>query len=417
MSNKASTLAVIGAGFALRLLVPYSLPCLGRVLDQSVLFSTPINSYRSLKEALFLVNSQVNPYVEGEIVHHPPLVLTLFRLLQNDWQVTLFFALIDTFMGLQLVSLNKKVSKIDTDKDASYVSPLLVAFLYSFNPLALLTTFARSTYLINNLLVVSALNGFVDDPFGFVAPVCLAISAYLSYYPWYLVIPILAYTYKKSGTSAVLKQLAAFVLVLLALLGLSYQIAGGSFNYLELCYGTILRFKKIIPNLGLWWYFFTEIFDFFARFYLVVFNIYSFIFVVPVTMRFIFPETSSIVDALFALWCIIGIINFSRAYPTITDLNLYFSLTILFQPLYRKLKFPPIVTTLALFMVLLLLPVFYYVWMGLNSGNANFFYAIGLVYNIIELVVLSDFLWAKLQIEYYRLHDVDLKEKLKLTQI
>lgn len=91
---------------------------------------------------------------------------------------------------------------------------------------------------------------------------------------------------------------------------------------------------------------------------------------------------------------------------------------ILFKQLYNKLKYSPVVIYVSLLIVLLMSPIFYFVWMGLNSGNSNFFYAIGLVLNLLEIVIISDFLWSKIQIEYYEENNLDFtKDSLRLTQI
>ncbi len=421
-SNPKLVWLVIMLGFALRLLVPVFIPGVTRVLDQSVLFSTPINSFRSLEEALFLSFNNMNPYHEGEIVHHPPLVLELFKFLESPIPMNIFLALMDSFCGIQLIKLNKKLR--DHDNDRSYYPDYVIAAFYSFNPLALLTVYAKSTNTINNFVFLTALNAFASNPLGLSCMVLIAMSAYLSYYGWYFIIPMLLFAYKKASKEGrgagniVFKSIFTFLLTLMVLLGISYKISGSSFRFASLVYGTIVRFRKITPNLGLWWYFFTEIFDAFSQFYLGIFNLYSFIFVVPITMRFIGSEDSSIIDAIFTVWSQVGILNISRAYPTIADNNIYFSMMILFKPLYRKLKFAPSVSTLAMFTILLLLPVFYYVWMGANSGNANFFYAIGLTHTLIEMVVLSDFFWSKLQLNYYKSKGIDPnKKELKLTQI
>ncbi|VEU24184.1 DEKNAAC105308 [Brettanomyces naardenensis] len=406
----------------LRFIIPTLLPNLSQLLDQSPIFSTPINSYRTLKEAVFLATNSLNPYKQGEIIHHPPILLEVFKHLQSPTLINLFFALVDTLFGLQLIKLNQQLSKKDSKH--TYFPSYIIAAFYTFNPLALLATFAKSTYLINNLVIITLLNSLLSNPFSLFPYFLLALSTSLTYYSWYFIVPLLAYSSRQAtnhhlpSSPIIVKGIIAFLSSLSLLTFINYKLSASSFNFIQLVYGTIVSFKKITPNLGLWWYFFTEIFEFFSAFYTAIFNLYSFIFIVPMTMRFIGPSTSTTADALFAIWCEIGFVNFSRAYPTITDLNLYFSLSMLFKPLYRKLKFPTAVSNLAMFTALLLLPVFYYVWMGFNSGNANFFYAMGLVHNLIQVLMLTDFIWSKLQIEYYDTHEIDIdKVNLKLTQI
>lgn len=42
----------------------------------------------------------------------------------------------------------------------------------------------------------------------------------------------------------------------------------------------------------------------------------------------------------------------------------------------------------------LLAPIFWYLWVYVGSGNANFFYAIGLVYGIGEIILMIDTTYA-----------------------
>jgi GPI-anchor transamidase subunit U len=50
----------------------------------------------------------------------------------------------------------------------------------------------------------------------------------------------------------------------------------------------------------------------------------------------------------------------------------------------------------------LLGPAFLHLWMYAGSGNANFFYAITLVYNLAQIILVSDALYAMLRIDWER---------------
>lgn len=54
----------------------------------------------------------------------------------------------------------------------------------------------------------------------------------------------------------------------------------------------------------------------------------------------------------------------------------------------------------ALFYATLLGPAFYYLWIYAGSGNANFFYAITLVWSLGLSVVMVDAIWATLRDEW-----------------
>lgn len=412
MDSKTTVILVIGV--LLRLSIFTLIPNLSNVLDQFVLFSTPINSYRSLNEGIFLLSTNLNPYQQGEILHHPPILLWFFNILKNsqiadNFNTNLFFSIVDLLICLQFIQINKLLNK------KNGFSSFKIACFYMFNPFSLLSTLSKSTYIINNLLIISMFTNIMNNKFE-LAIILLSFSAYLTYYSWYLLIPICFYNFKTFGLTRTIKLILILISSILIVFGISYKLSNNSFNFINLCYLTIIQFKKITPNLGLWWYFFTEIFDFFNNFYLSIFNIYGFIFVIPLSMRFIFASNK--MNLIFVLWLIIGLTNFSKAYPILTDYSLFYSSIFLFKDYYTNLKFKPIVSYIALFVVLLQSPTFYIVWMSLSSGNANFFYAIGLALNLLQSLILSDFIWAFVQSEYYLLHPMKDTETQppKLTQ-
>lgn len=51
------------------------------------------------------------------------------------------------------------------------------------------------------------------------------------------------------------------------------------------CYPISLAVSDLTPNLGLFWYFFIEMFDQFRPFFLIVFQIHVFIFAVPISIK------------------------------------------------------------------------------------------------------------------------------------
>ncbi|KAG7855015.1 hypothetical protein KL939_004764 [Ogataea angusta] len=400
MTMVESEYIILTTGFFIRLAVPALLPQITSILDKSVLFSTPISSFRSLQEGIFLLTSDIDPY-NGEVVHFPPLLLVLFSQLTH---LNAVFAALDTLIGFLLVQINKNT------KYSTKFSSGVVATFYAFNPLAILSTLSKSTTVINNLTLILFFHFTLQNKFR-ASIVTLAISTYLTYYNWYFAVPLMFSIYQSTHSQqAVVRSLILYIASISALLYSSYILTNNSLRFLYLNYASIVLFKKIVPNIGLWWYFFTEIFDFFSSFYLSVFNIYSFIFVVPLATRFRN-------DLLFASWILVGFVNFAKAYPTVTDLNLFYSMLIIFKVYYKKLKFSPFLSYLGVILILTLLPVFYYVWMSLNSGNANFFYAIGLVLSILQTIIVSDFLWSKIQTEYFESKNINIDTIVKLTQI
>jgi GPI-anchor transamidase subunit U len=94
-----------------------------------------------------------------------------------------------------------------------------------------------------------------------------------------------------------------FPLCLLALMGISTLIAGNfrwiketwgaTYVYYSVRSGFVVDFvlgsltvPDLTPNVGLWWYFFTEMFDHFRSFFLMVFTAMVVIGTIPITIKF-----------------------------------------------------------------------------------------------------------------------------------
>jgi phosphatidylinositol glycan class U len=68
------------------------------------------------------------------------------------------------------------------------------------------------------------------------------------------------------------------------------------------------RVDDLAPNMGLWWYFFAEIFDHFRPFFLFVFHAQSLLLLVPLTVRLwrrplVLAAIACMLVALFKVRC------------------------------------------------------------------------------------------------------------------
>ena len=93
------------------------------------------------------------------------------------------------------------------------------------------------------------------------------------------------------------------------------------------CVNNSLLLPDLTPNVGLWWYFFIEMFDSFRSFFLVVFQLHLLIYVIPLTLR---------LPPLEVLTILIGIISIFKSYPSLSDLTLYLSLLSLQTQIFQR---------------------------------------------------------------------------------
>lgn len=383
---------VVVACVATRLLIALLFPSLQQQLDKSVEFSTPVTSYRSLAEGVYLLQNGL-PVYNGGVVHHTPLLVALLSLFHSDKLTSLLYASLDGLVAYQLISMAKCFT-------VKAVEPWIVGVLYLVNPLVLLSTISRSSVVFTNLAISTALLSALQDNIS-VAAIAIAVASYLSFYPLLLLVPMMAVL--RSGR---LKALVITFLTLAVLLCSSYKVNNDNWDYVRSTYGVLLTFSKIIPNLGLWWYIFIEMFEFFIPFFKAVFNLFVVSFILPFTLRFHKQPFYSFILCL-------GWITLTKSYPTLGDGGFFLSFIPFFSPLFGYLRYS-VVSALLFVHSIVLSPIFYHLWIDLGSGNSNFFYAISLVYALALASVLVDFVWAMLRIEY---DHGKPNLKLKLTQI
>lgn len=270
----------------------------------------------------------------------------------------------------------------------------------------------------------------------------LAVASYLSLHPAFMLPPIGLLCYdrlcqqeaastgnpagrKTDGRVAIdqraLPSAAAFgiqlTIIFLAafglLLGLSFTLLP-SLNFVSSVYLTPLQLPDLTPNPGLWWYFFIEMFDAFRSFFLGVFWLHMLSYCVPLSIRLRKQPLAAVV-------LMMGIIAIFEPYANIGDVGAWISClcllghvfertsltatSLLFQPADRlalvsssyRYTFPALA---ALLYCMLLGPAFHHLWIYAGSGNANFFYAITLVWNLALLIILTDTLFAVLRDEW-----------------
>ncbi|KLU82640.1 hypothetical protein MAPG_01711 [Magnaporthiopsis poae ATCC 64411] len=180
--------------------------------------------------------------------------------------------------------------------------------------------------------------------------------------------------------------------VLLALLSLSYLVTSMSWEFLPSTYGVQLTLADLAPNVGLWWYFFIEMFDSFRSFFLAVFWLHLAAYVGGVTIRIRSQP-------LAAMVILLGLLAVFKPYPSVADTSLFLGLLPLFRHIFPLMRYSFVVGATVAYAVFLG-PTFYYLWIYAGSGNANFFYAITLVWALVQSLLVSDLTFAVLRDEW-----------------
>ncbi|KAH9889837.1 PIG-U-domain-containing protein [Cubamyces lactineus] len=378
---------------AARLLLAFA--PLPEALKHDQQLSSPLTSYSRLLEGIYLFKHGIDPY-SGGAFRHSPLLLSLFStvLPLTPYTSPILWTAVDTVAAWALVRiwrLRTGTKKTSRDKQ--------IAALYLLNPYILLPSLALSTSSIENMCCLLALmfacRGRTSA--SLLALACLVQSSLSSLL---LLAPIAFLNITRPVSRLALprpfegsvKQTIPLILEFFGystLLTIASTLVCGNWLWAEKTWGASLTLPDLTPNPGLWWYFFTEMFDHFRPFFLMVFSVHLLIYVAPLCIKFQH-------DFLYAAFLLIGVLATFKPYPTLSDPGLFFSLFSIFPEVYPYLRHP-IVTALIHLHASLLLPLFNSLWLQQGTGNANFFYASTLVFGMGNGAALLDAIWAGLR--------------------
>ena len=163
----------------------------------------------------------------------------------------------------------------------------------------------------------------------------LGLASYLSLYPALLLPPLILLCYDRKARDSktppnapvsIATYISSFSASIAWFLHLSKVLTRGSSEFLASTYGVHLLLPDLTPNVGLWWYFFIEMFDSFREFFLGVFWLHLGGYVGALCIRL---RT----QPLFVITTLLGIFAIFKPYPSISDTSLYFAML----PLYRHI--------------------------------------------------------------------------------
>lgn len=167
------------------------------------------------------------------------------------------------------------------------------SYRFLFNPFSIATCIGRPTAIFTNtailLAIAAATRGDIVKSI-----LALGFASYLSLYPILLAPPLalLAYDHAfpnidtvQAPIGYILRYFSGLTGTIASFLLLSHSILGSSWQFLASTYGVQLTLSDLTPNVGLWWYFFVEIFDSFRDFFLGVFWLHMVSYVGAMTIR------------------------------------------------------------------------------------------------------------------------------------
>ncbi|KIW26532.1 uncharacterized protein PV07_09619 [Cladophialophora immunda] len=384
ISLDRKTVAIYAGAIVLRLVIFLAFPDVPEFLTARVEISTPISSFQRLQEGLFLYQHGLSPY-DGGVFHQAPLLLVIFEMLPP----TLVFVGLDVLNAASLQVIADKL-RIPTSR-FHQLDGSLIAAAYLFNPFTILSCLGRSTSIFTNAAIIQAvLNAQSGNAIR--AMFALAIGTYLSMYPALLLPPTLLMIHKSNQSASLAPSILSYAAGLAALLVTTPVLTSGFSDFLASCYGVQITVPDLTPNVGLWWYFFIEIFDSFRDFFIGVFWLHLVGYVGGMTLRLQSQP-------LFVITSLLGLFAIFKPYPSIADVSLYLGFLPMYQHVLPLTRYTFIAASVLLYSTLLG-PAFHHLWIYAGSGNANFFYAITLVWSLGLTILVGDTLFAVMRDEW-----------------
>ncbi|XP_051835119.1 phosphatidylinositol glycan anchor biosynthesis class U protein isoform X3 [Antechinus flavipes] len=348
-------------------------------ISERVEVVSPLNAWKRVVEGLSLLDLGVSPY-SGAVFHETPLIIYLFHFLID--YAELVFMVKKQKLLLELDQYASDVAElIRTPMEMRYI-PLKVALFYLLNPYTVLSCVAKSTCAINNTIIAFFILTTVKGS-AFLSAIFLALATYQSLYPITLFVPGLLYLLQRQYLPVKLQSKAFWVFAgqytvmyvgsLVVIICLSFFLLS-SWDFIPSVYGFILSVPDLTPNIGLFWYFFAEMFEHFSLFFVCVFQINVFFYTIPLAVK--------LKDhPMFFMFIQIAVISIFKSYPTVGDVALYLAFLPVWSHLYRFLRN---IFFLSCVMIVcsLLFPVLWHLWIYAGSANSNFYYAITLTFNV-----------------------------------
>ncbi|KAF3340461.1 phosphatidylinositol glycan anchor biosynthesis class U protein-like protein [Carex littledalei] len=377
--------------------------------------ATPLSSLRRLAEGYWLKQTSLSPYA-GSMYHGSPLLLpVLGPLIVNRYfilpQRILLFVIVDFISAILIRAIGQKLfvsnrqsmnslklsgkKKLGMNENAGDVASLI----YLWNPLTIVTCLGSCTTPIDNFMVILTIYGACSRiaplaAFGYV------MATHLSLYPAILIVPVILLLghgldappskfFTRNTRSFSWKPVIYFIIwaiiwtcYALLLCSISLKGVGGLNEMFKKTYGFILTVEDLTPNIGVLWYFFAEVFEFFRDFFLIVFHVNILFMVLPLAIRLKHRPC-------FLAFVYVAIVAMLKSYPSVGDSALYLGLLGLFASELADMQF-----SFFLFFgyigVTLLSPVMHNLWIWRGTGNANFYFATGLAYACLQTVLVVE---------------------------
>eukprot|EP00080_Pristionchus_pacificus_P015644 PDM75664.1 hypothetical protein PRIPAC_43800 [Pristionchus pacificus] len=359
--------------------------------------STPLVSIDRLKEGILLIKDLNDPYA-GDRVHVTPIMMSLFPT-TDDRVISLVWIVVDILSGMALSmgSIAYSSARGDSIEQTITIATNVLKW-YLLNPISIATCASLSLSVILIFLLSLFTTAFLYQKW-FVASFVLSISTQFSLYPIVLLAPLIN---RMEGRRMI--TVIVFLLSLSALTFINFMLGGISWKFVEHTYLFNVSVEDLTPNVGIFWYFFTEIFNHFYDFFLILFQLNIFVYVVPLALTL---RNASFLNLLVSF----ALIAVFVPYPSLSDATVFFALLPLIDEKYWKGMRHLLVESCTILACIILMPIMWHLWIVSGSGNANFYFGVTLFYNVALIRMAIDLVYSYVKTDLAEKCPDDIEEK------
>lgn len=374
--------------------------------------TTPLNSIVRVIEGNYWNELGIDPY-SSDILHESPahmkLYNTLFKLC-GDYMPYLFIAvdlvtahlcylfakryMLHVFIE-QTLNTNEYVkdakNQLLRGKDFT-TPPLYMAAIYLLNPYTIFNCTAQSTTAFANLLLGILFYSFVHANL-ILGAVALAILTLQSFYPVVLIAPLFL-AIRKYGNSKLKADVAVLLFIALFASLLYYsKYLTGNWDFIADTFGFILQVNDQQPNVGVFWYFFMEMFEHFRLLFIFSYQInVTILYFIPLTIKFR-------KDPVLLATCFVTLTAIFKSYPSLGDFAFSLALLPCWKHLYNCMQ-QIFISCATVFVTTALAPILWDLWIYWGTANANFFFGATLAFITAHIFLLTDISFAYTKREY-----------------
>ncbi|XP_055382011.1 phosphatidylinositol glycan anchor biosynthesis class U protein [Condylostylus longicornis] len=385
------------------------------LLKNRVEISTPVNAHKRLLEGVFLYNRGYDPYY-GDIVHEPPFVLIILAWIINNFPkiLPLAYIIADLVTGLILSMTSKffcdaKIEKqvqekhkyapgtektIQFDEKDKDIIPHYILISYFFNPFAIINCAALTSTVFSNLFLALFMY-FLSKKNSFCL-IFLAFETTRNFYAFALITTVFA-TLQKPTLFKYIAVFFSFVTILTSFIFINFFLNKSNWSFINSTIAFTFFYQDLQPNIGLFWYFFTEMFEHFRTMFLITFQMNATVlYLIPLSFR-LREDSVKLATVLIALMAIF------KSYPCLGDVSLYLSLLPIWKQCWKFMAHNFVVFCFFLINILIM-PALWHLWIYCGSANANFYFGATLAFSTGQIFLVTDLLFAYAKLEFCLKH-------------